>query len=55
MARVLPALLMSFPPNRAQAWLSAEEFKKLFGSTKAEFYAAPKWKRTDKKKRLGLF
>jgi hypothetical protein len=46
------ATLRSLP---LQAYLSRDEFKRVFGVSKPELYAMPKWKRTDLRKRVGLF
>ena len=35
--------------------MSDDEFKKVMGSTKEEFYKLPKWKQTNKKKEVNLF
>lgn len=38
-----------------EAYLSDEEFTKIFGETKPEFYGRPLWKRTEILKKLNLF
>eukprot|EP00770_Monocercomonoides_exilis_P004072 MONOS_4053.1-p1 / transcript=MONOS_4053.1 / gene=MONOS_4053 / organism=Monocercomonoides_exilis_PA203 / gene_product=villin / transcript_product=villin / location=Mono_scaffold00103:18784-21701(-) / protein_length=856 / sequence_SO=supercontig / SO=protein_coding / is_pseudo=false len=42
-------------PTKREAKLSDEEFMNVFKMTKAEFYALPKWKQTNKKKETGYF
>jgi hypothetical protein len=39
----------------SQAYLSSEEFEKLFGITQTQFYEMPKWKQDQRKKVLDLF
>ena len=38
-----------------EAYLSSAEFQESFGCDKVAFYAQPKWKRDNSKKKLGLF
>lgn len=50
-----------FPPHVhctslcMQAYLTSAEFFEVFGSSKQDFYRAPKWRRVQRKKDLGLF
>ncbi|KAI4363989.1 hypothetical protein MLD38_020136 [Melastoma candidum] len=41
--------------KRREAYLSDEEFKTIFGITKAEFYKLPRWKQDMNKKKVDLF
>jgi hypothetical protein len=41
--------------KRREAYLSSEEFEKLFGITQTQFYEMPKWKQDQRKKVLDLF
>jgi len=42
-------------PNTKELWLSDDEFKSVFGMTKAEWTVAPVWKKTQKKKEKNMF
>jgi advillin len=42
-------------PKNKEQYLSADEFKKLFGVSKEEFNAMPSWKKEQGKKKAGLF
>ncbi|XP_040289675.1 villin-like protein [Bufo bufo] len=42
-------------PSRKEMYLSDDEFAKIFGMPKAEFYQLPKWKQQNIKKQNGLF
>jgi hypothetical protein len=41
--------------KRREAYLSSEEFEKLFGITQTQFYEMPKWKQDQRKKVVDLF
>jgi serine/threonine-protein phosphatase 2B catalytic subunit len=41
--------------DKLEAYLSDEEFVKVFGLNKTDFYKLPKWKQRDKKKAANLF
>ena len=51
--------LKGFPegvdPTKKEAYLSNEDFVKVFGMTIEKFYDQKKWKQTEKKKETGLF
>lgn len=53
------ALKGQFPegvdPTRKEAYLSEEDFKKVFGQTAAEFYNLKKWKQQELRKAKELF
>lgn len=54
----LPCRLQSGKSKRSfllQAYLSEEEFEKVFSRTKDEFYSLPKWKQQARKKEVLLF
>lgn len=38
-----------------EAYLSADEFRKVMGMSRSEFYSSPKWKRVQMRKSVGLF
>ncbi|CAN0502590.1 unnamed protein product [Discosporangium mesarthrocarpum] len=42
-------------PSCREQYLSDEEFYEVFGMTKADFAAQPKWKQQSQKKSKGLF
>jgi len=42
-------------PGKVEMYLKASQFKKLFGVTKKEFIAFPRWKQLRMKKESGLF
>jgi len=42
-------------PLLKELWLSEEEFKVVFGMTKAEWHVAPAWKKQQKKKEKNMF
>jgi len=42
-------------PLNKELWLSEDEFKVVFGMTKAEWQTAPGWKKTQKKKEKNMF
>lgn len=42
-------------PSRLESYLSATEFKQVFGMTIEEFNQMPIWKKEDQKRLLGLF
>jgi len=41
--------------KRREAYLSPEDFQKLFGVSKSQFYEMPKWKQDQRKRTLALF
>ena len=42
-------------PTQKEQYLGDDEFKKLFGITKAEYNSQPAWKRNNLKKKVGLY
>ncbi|KAG0625688.1 hypothetical protein M758_2G073800 [Ceratodon purpureus] len=42
-------------PTKRESYLSDAEFETLFGMSKAQFYALPKWKQSQRKLNLDLF
>lgn len=42
-------------PTKRETYLSEEEFGPLFGMSKSQFYALPKWKQEQRKQDLDLF
>lgn len=42
-------------PTKRETYLSEEEFGSLFGMSKSQFYALPKWKQAQRKLDLDLF
>lgn len=48
-----PALKINI--KRKEAYLSPEDFEKLFGMSRSQFYEMPKWKQDQRKRNLQLF
>lgn len=42
-------------PTKREEYLSDDDFSSVFGMARADFAALPAWKRTQRKKEVGLF